>query len=298
MHAPLSDLIVKSFDGMSSQLQTAARYILDNPRDVALLSMREQSRQAGVQPATMTRLAKHLGLDGYDDLRTIYAEALRNDDPGFAGKADAQARKQHLKGDHALAAEMLNSIGRQIQKLTDAGTLESIVGTARRLAKARRVYCLGLRSSHSVIWQLHYILNMIGEKSTILDGTAGTGIDAICNATSDDVLLAVSILPYTRATIETAEYAYGRGIPILAITDSEVSPLAALAEHSILISTSNPSFFHAMTPAFAVSEVLAALTAGHGGEPALKALRQFDEQLRALNIHINVSTPKRSLTRQ
>src|SRR5881394_2078068 len=107
---PLNNRIVTVFGTMSAQLQTAARYVLDRPKDVALLSMREQARQAGVQPATMTRLAKHLGMDGYDGVRELYAAAVRDGEIGFAGKAGAQVASQKLKGDKALAAEMLRSI--------------------------------------------------------------------------------------------------------------------------------------------------------------------------------------------
>ena len=63
---PLNASIVEAFDLLPPQLQTAARYMLDRPDDVALLSMREQARRAGVPPATMTRLAKRLGLEGYE----------------------------------------------------------------------------------------------------------------------------------------------------------------------------------------------------------------------------------------
>ena len=42
--------------------------------------MREQARQAGVQPATITRLAKRLGMDGYDEVRELYAAAVRDGD--------------------------------------------------------------------------------------------------------------------------------------------------------------------------------------------------------------------------
>ena len=74
---PLTEQIIKTFDHMPAQLQAGARYVLDRPRDVALLSMREQARQAGVQPATMTRLAKRLGMDGYDDVRELYAACVK-----------------------------------------------------------------------------------------------------------------------------------------------------------------------------------------------------------------------------
>jgi DNA-binding MurR/RpiR family transcriptional regulator len=292
-HGPLTEAIITAFDGMSTQLQAAARYVLDHPSDVALLSMREQARHANVQPATMTRFAKHLGLDGYDDIRNLYAEAMRGDNAGFAGKAGAQTQNQRLKGDHALAAEMLQSIGGQIARLTEPRALDRIVQAATTLAKARRVYCLGLRASHSVAWHLHYILTLVGDKTIMLDGIAGTGADAIGAATADDVLLVVSVLPYTRATIEIAEYAGSRGVKVVAITDSEVAPLAQFATATIVVSTDGPSFLHTMSPAFAVAEVLGALLAGHGGDGAVQALRRFDEQLAAFNVHLQPRNTKR-----
>src|SRR6202022_4625371 len=112
-HGPLTEQIIQAFDTMPGQLQAGARYVLERPRDVALLSMREQARQAGVQPATMTRLAKHLGMDGYDRVRELYAAAVREGDLGFAGKAGVQLVSQKLKGDKALAPAMLNwTLGR------------------------------------------------------------------------------------------------------------------------------------------------------------------------------------------
>src|SRR5258705_3198542 len=285
-HGPLSRQIIKAFDAMSAQLQTAGRYVLERPRDVALVSMREQARQAGVQPATMTRLAKHLGLDGYDDIREMYAAAVRDGDLGFAGKAGAQVVSQNLKGDKALAAEMVKSIGKQIDRLAAPDALDRLVASAEVLASARRIYCLGLRSSHSVAWHLHYVLTLIGERSIHLDGIAATGTDALARAGERDVLLVASVLPYTRLTIELAEYAAGRGVSVVAITDSEVAPLAQTAQHVVVVPTDSPSFFHAMSPAFVVAEILGAVVAGRGGDNTLATLRHTDEHLAALNTHL------------
>jgi DNA-binding MurR/RpiR family transcriptional regulator len=292
-HGPLSRQIIKAFDAMSPQLQMAGRYVLDRPRDVALLSMREQARQAGVQPATMTRLAKHLGLDGYDDIREMYAAAVRDGDLGFAGKAGAQVVSQKLKGDKALAAEMVRSIGKQIDRLAAPDALDRLVASAEVLASARRIYCLGLRSSHSVAWHLHYVLTLIGERSIHLEGIAATGTDALARAGERDVLLVASVLPYTRLTIELAEYAAGRGLSVVAITDSEVAPLAQTAQHVVVVPTDSPSFFHAMSPAFVVAEILGAVVAGRGGDNALATLRHTDEHLAALNTHLKSRQVKR-----
>ena len=293
-HGPLADRIIKAFDTMSGQLQAGARYVLERPRDVALLSMREQARQAGVQPATMTRLAKHIGMDGYDGVRELYAAAVRDGEIGFAGKAGAQVASQKLKGDKALAAEMLRSIGKQIERLAAPDRLDRLVAAARTLASARRIYCLGLRSSHSIAWHLHYVLSLVGERSTHIDGIAATGADALARATSRDVLLVASVLPYTRLTVELAEYAVEQGMAVVAITDSEVAPLAQIAQHAVIVATDSPSFFHAMSPAFAVAEILGAIIAGRGGDDALATLRHTDEHLAALNTHLKPRANKKT----
>ena len=160
----------------------------------------------------MTRLAKYLGMEGYDRVRELYAAAVRDGDIGFAGKAGAQVASQKLKGDKALAADMLRSIGKQIERLAAPDRLDRLVSAARTLASARRIYCLGLRSSHSVAWHLHYVLSLVGEKSMHIDGIAATGADALARATSRDVLLVASVLPYTRLTVELAEYAVEQGM--------------------------------------------------------------------------------------
>ena len=283
---PLNASIVEAFDLLPPQLQTAARYMLDRPDDVALLSMREQARRAGVPPATMTRLAKRLGLDGYDSVRELYAGAVRAGTLGFAGKAGVQVEVQALHGERALAAEMATMLSRQIAALAEPAALDRLADAASRLHEARRVYCLGLRSCHAAAWHFHYMLSLLGDKTVMLDDAGGTGLDAIRDAGTADALLVASVEPYARATIEGARYAADRGVPVVALTDSQVSPLAQIAANTILVATGSPSFFHTMTPLLAVAEILAALVAGRGGAKALAALEHTEAQLSAFGVHL------------
>jgi DNA-binding MurR/RpiR family transcriptional regulator len=292
--APLAAQIIEAFDGMPAQIQAAAKFILDRPGDVALLSMREQARQAGVPPATMTRLAKRLGLDGYDAVRELYAHAIRNGRLSFSGRAGAQVASQKAKGEKVLAKDIVAGLAAHIERLGEPEALDRLTAAAALLAAARKIYCLGLRSSHTTAWHMTYVLSLLGERSVLLDSAAGMGMDPIRSATAEDALFAISVEPYTRATIEVAHYAHARGIPIVAVTDSAVSPLAQIARSTILVSTDSPSFFHAMTPAFAVGEILAALVAGRGGDASLEALRRTEDQLDAFNIHWSSQDGRRS----
>ena len=283
---PLTASIVETYELLPPQLKTAARYMLDRPDDVALLSMREQARRAGVPAATMTRLAKRLGLDGYDEVRALYAGAVRAGTLGFAGKAEVQVEVQSLHGERALAADMALSLSRQIARLAEPESLERLASAASHLHAARRVYCLGLRSCHAAAWHFHYMLSLLGDKTVMLDDAGGTGLDAIRDAGPNDVLLAASVEPYARATIEGARYAHRQGVPVVALTDSEVSPLAQIAVSIIPAATESPSFFHSMTPLLAVAEILAALVAGRSGQKALDALTRTEAQLAAFGVHL------------
>ncbi len=283
--ATLREQMIAQYDAMSAQLQQAARYVLEHPQEVALVSMREAARHAGVQPATMTRLAKFLGLPGYDELRAQYAAALRERGDGFAAKVRTRVDEGSERGVSDTASQMLQGLSAQLAKLCEPDSLRRLEATADRLRSARKVYVLGLRSSHAVAWHFHYVMTLLGERSVHLDGPGGTGGDGLLRATSEDVMLVISIKPYATGALELAQLAKERGVGIVSITDSEVSPLVALSEQSVLCPTESDSFFHTLTPALAVSEVLCSLLAEVDRPKTLEALQQADEHLSQLKTY-------------
>ncbi|WP_127595781.1 MurR/RpiR family transcriptional regulator [Nitratireductor alexandrii] len=288
----LAQRIIDSFPDLPAQLAIAARYIVDNPDDVALLSMREQARRAGVRPWTMSRLAKRLGYDGYEEIRALHATAIRQGELGFAGKAGRQAARQKESGETALARDIVAAGATQIDRLAAPDSLAALADAAALLATARRIHCLGLRSSHAVAAQFAYIMSFLGDRTVLLGTDGFGGYDAVRVARAEDALLAVSVAPYSRLTLDVAHWAAGENVPVVAITDSPVSPLAAIARHTILVSTESPSFFHSMAPAFVAAETLAALVAGRGGAEALAAISQAEQQLAAFGVHHLAPAPR------
>jgi len=275
----LREQMIAQYDAMSAQLQQAARYVLEHPEDVALVSMREVARHADVQPATMTRLAKFLGLPGYDELRAQHTAALREGGDGFAAKVRKRVDEGSERGGSDTASHMLQGLSAQLAKLCEPDSLRRLEAAANRLTSARKVYVLGLRSSHAVAWHFHYVMTLLGERSVHLEGPGGTGGDALIRATPEDVLLVISIKPYATGALELAQLAKAQGVGIVSITDSEVSPLAALSEQVVLCPTESDSFFHTLTPALAISEVLCSLLAAFDRPKTLEALQQADKHL-------------------
>lgn len=284
-HGPLTEKLIEAIPSMAPQLRAAARFILDQPNDVALLSMREQARRAGVQPHTMTRLAQRLGLSGYDEIKSLYQEAISDGSLGFSKKADVQVQSQRLKGERALAAEIASTMSRQIARFAEPEMLDRLVAVADLLDSAERIFCLGLRSCHAVVAQFAYVMSFLGDRTILLDAAAGIGLDPLQSITDRDVLIAISVEPYARVTVEAVQHAADAAVPIVAITDSLASPLSVVARETILVPTDSPSFYHTIAPAFVVGEILAAVMAGRGGDRSLAAIRKREAQMKAFGIH-------------
>ena len=278
------------YDELSPQLREAARWVIDHPDDVALLSTREQAKRAGVTAATMTRLAQRLGLDGYDNVRKLYADAVRQRPDSYRGRAEELLVRRDREGDAALTQDIFASISQHLQHLSAPGSIERFAGAADMISKAERVFCLGLRSAFSVAYIFHYVRSLFGSNSVLVDASGAIGLDVLRGIERGDVLLAISVRRYVRHTLDATKYAKSRGARIVAITDSELSPLSAIADQTIIVKTDTPSFFHTMAPAFAAVECLAALVAARHGPTALATLEASENQLAAFGTYV---MPKR-----
>ncbi len=62
--------LLAEFDELPGQLQLCARYIIDHPHEVGLQSMRTLAQAADVHPNSFVRLARQLGFDGYEAMRS------------------------------------------------------------------------------------------------------------------------------------------------------------------------------------------------------------------------------------
>lgn len=285
--AALSKKLAAGFDDLPEQLRQAARWVLDHPADVALLTTREQARRAGLMPATLTRLAQRLGLSGYEELRRHFAVSIRRRPESFHGRAAELIVRHRDKGDAALAYDMFAALADHLGALASAESITRLEQAAALIAEANCVFCFGLRSAFPAVFMLDYVRQLVGQPSILADAAGGRGIDVLRRAAPGDVLFCVSVNPYARLTIQAARFAKARGAQVVAITDSALSPLARLADSVVLVRTETPSFFHAMTPAFAAVEALGALIAARRGQPALDALAASEAQLAAFDTYLH-----------
>jgi DNA-binding MurR/RpiR family transcriptional regulator len=263
---------------LSPELLRAARWVEQHPRDVALQSMRECARRAELRPASFTRLAHALGFDGFDAIKARCQEAL-------APQAGYAARAQALQATARQSADWLDALN-EAQHANTA----SISGQNRRaqfeqaadaMLAATHVHFLGLRASHGLAFHLHYTYGLIAPNGSLVQGLGGTLVDQLGHMERGDMLVAISLSPYTRQTVEAVEQARKQGVQVLVLTDSQLSPISRLADRVLLFRAEGPSYFHSMVGGLALAEALVAAVAVRGGRKVLDRLTSVQRKLDA-----------------
>ena len=114
---------------------------------------------------------------------------------------------------------------------------------ADAIVGARRIYILGIRSASAITSFLGFYFNLIFENVVLIHSTSVSEVfEQIFRIGPGDVIIGVSFPRYSRRTVKAMQYARSRGATVVAVTDSEASPLAAIADHNLLAKSDMASF--------------------------------------------------------
>ncbi|HTS21948.1 MAG TPA: MurR/RpiR family transcriptional regulator [Casimicrobiaceae bacterium] len=274
------DRLRSSFDGLSPELQRAARWITDHPSETGLWSMRQQARSAGVSAPTMLRLANALGFAGYPSLRRPFQEALAGR-TAYGPRASALQAAPQARRIERLARDIAASQSVDVESVLALNTPSRLEAAVAAIAAGRRVGFLAVRAPFGIAFQFRYAYNLIARNGVLFDGVGGTVHDQVDALETGDVLVAISQEPYSTPTVEAVIAAAKRGVTVIALTDSALSPLARNAHHFLLFRADSISFFPSMIGPLALVELLVAWLAAKGGKTVLKRLAEVDARLAA-----------------
>lgn len=279
----VESLIKSSFSTFTPALQRAAQHIIDHPQDIAIKSMRQISKEAQVQPSTMHRLAVELGFVGYEAFRDIYRQWVAGEAAGFTVRATNLQRDNNRLLDNVVNADMNN-----LHHLLREKVESAVIQAHQILRDARHFFIIGLRSLFPAAYYLHYASEMFLRKSTLLSGLGGEVADGLRSAKKEDALVVFSCHPYAQHALQTTQYAKSKKLQVIAITDSELSPVALLADVVIVIQNQTPSLFPSIIPALAVAQSMVALLVSSGGEKSIREIELSEQQLASFNTYVRL----------
>ncbi len=236
------------YEDMSKSYQKIALYLTQNPNDVAVRSVNAIGESSGVHASSFVRFAQALGYEGFKELQTLFQKRLSTAAPGFEARVKALESELGSRTDRSELGFLRDLVVRDIASLQDmlTGILpEDLIEAVSLLERADTIFLIGQLRSTPVVELLRYILTMLGKRCVLLDPGGGLATHMARVMKPTDALIAVSFRFYANEVVNVVEEAGHNGVPIIAISDSTLSPLAksarvlfAVPEHEYTFSRS------------------------------------------------------------
>lgn len=255
--AALKALIAARAPDMPKRLVQIAGFALDNPDEIAFGTVASIAAQAGVQPSALVRFSQAMGYDGFSDMQEVFRDRLRGRILNYGERLQqlrehARTASKSIVIFQGFCEASAKSIAALEEKLAPAD-LERAVS---QIAGAETLYLMGLRRSFPIAAYMAYAFGKLGVRATLVDGVGGLAAEQLSFATPKDAVLAISFAPYAAETVAMTRAAAERQVPVLAMTDSPLSPLAQIARQWIEVPEADFEGFRSMAATLTLAMTL------------------------------------------
>ena len=292
MTAPDSDVaptdvigrLTDALGDLSPQVRQAAVYVLDNPGEIAVTSMRGIAEAAEVKPNTLVRMARAVGFDGYEDFREPFRQQAADGSPSFPDRARFLQSINEGGRHGSLLADMAAASLGNVEALFAETDADELRAAADLVAGARRTNVLGVGTARPLAENFAYVASMAIDSVAAIP-TIGLAIDDVARMGPDDVLLAMTFSPYRSEIVDAVGVAVEQGIPVIAVTDSWAAPIAGPAVHTFVVPNDSPLPFSSNVAAVALLESLLAFVVADAATDVVGAIDTFHQTRRDAGIY-------------
>ena len=225
----VAERITDSGTNLTPAERRVADVVLQRPQLVAFGTVAELASEAGSGAATVVRLAAKLGFDGFTSLQdAVQAELAHRLRPA------AERIRQPVAADvvgRTMATELDN-----VQSTLEQADREAFTTAVAALStRTTRVAVLSGEASAGIAHQAVGELSLLREGVELVVGTEVAVVRAIALLGPGDACLVIDLRRYDRWVLDAARRAGERGVTLIALTDSALSPLALLADASFTV---------------------------------------------------------------
>ncbi|MEM7337097.1 MAG: MurR/RpiR family transcriptional regulator [Actinomycetota bacterium] len=286
--SPILQALTERIDDLSPQVRQAAEYILDNPGEVAVTSMRGLAEAAEVKPNTLVRMARAVGFDGYDEFRTPFRDQVADGSPSFPDRARFLQSINEGGRHGSLLAGLAASVLANVESLFAEIDLTELKAAADLIDGSRRTNVLGVGTARPLAENFAYVASMAVEGIAAIPGPGtGLAIDDIARMGPDDTLVAMTFQPYRSEVVGAVRLAAERTVGVITITDSWRAPIMADATHGFVVPTDSPYPFSSNVAAVALLETLLTFVVADAPSDVVSAIDAFHANRRRSGIYVD-----------
>ena len=253
-------LLLERYDGLSKRLKQVARYVLDEPNELALETLAVIAARCGVQPSAIVRFAQSFGFSGASQMQRLFRDGLlsANAALGYGERVRrfSESVSQTAAGE-GLLSEFVDGNILALQNLSETVSEQDMRAAVDLISRAEVVHVAGFRRAFPISAYLAYSLQQLGKHVQFIDGVGGLARPQANTIDRNDLLVAVSFRPYAPETVELAEIAARKGAKVLAFSDSRVSPIAKLGTVTLQVRDSEVRSFRSLAASMCLAQAVA-----------------------------------------
>ena len=279
------DDITKHYPKLSERHKQAARYMTQNPNTVALESINAVAAKCGLHPSVLVRFAQVFGYSGFKQIQSVFQSRLATAAPGYNERInalEADLQKNEEKGSAGFLQSLVIRDIATLQELLQNVSGAELDAAASILKEADTIYIIGQLRSEPIALLLRYLFTMLNRRVVLLDSAGGLAPQMAKNMRDNDVLFAIAFRHYAKEVIAISDEVNARGLPIVAITDSNLSPLAKNARVLFTVPEEEYSFSRSLAApvclAQSIAMALAAALQPEKEQPRIETITEREQR--------------------
>jgi DNA-binding MurR/RpiR family transcriptional regulator len=231
--------IQESMPSFSKGQKLIASFILESYDKAAFMTACKLGKTVNVSESTVVRFAAELGYDGYPSMQKALQEMIRSK---LTSIQRIEVSNDRI-GDQDIMSMVMQSDIEKIRITLEETCRESFHQAVESITSARRIYILGVRSASALANFMSFYFTFIFDNVVHVDTSSISEVfEQVMRIGPGDVLIGLSFPRYSKRTVKAMQYAKNQGAQVIAITDSAVSPLAAIADVSLYAKSDMASF--------------------------------------------------------
>ena len=275
---PIQEFIAKVNDKLTPTERRVAEIVLADPTLLAFGTVSDLAERAETSKPSIVRFANKLGFDGYSELQRTIRDGLSNQ------LNNPSHRIRHRESSLApVRAGVFNALD-TLFEFADTNRFRRI---SQSIAKAGQVWILTGETSKAGALVLQSGLSML-RSGVHLVGEHSTGRD-LSSANKSDIVVVYDFARYRHNSITSARTMSELGVPLIAVTDGPLSPLASLTKNWVELRIPAVGPFDSSVSSVLMSELIVAQIAHELGSEAEQHIDQLETIWRATGTYLEYS---------
>jgi DNA-binding MurR/RpiR family transcriptional regulator len=269
----IKEKITSKYNSLPKNQKKIADYFINNFDKIPFVNVQDLSIATGASVASVVRFSQRAGFKGFSELRDSITGSLQKE----LTNKQIYPLFEKRRAEEDLLTEVANLDIKNINEtlnLIERSTFNYVID---RISKSERVFTAGLGISYLLSEILAYQLTQVGISSSVLQHSHTLFNEHILFLNPRDILIVFSFPPYSKETIEAADFANKRKIDVISITNKHASPVTFFTKANLIVKSENMLFTNSFAAISVLINAIATACAIKDKQRAKKVLKESEE---------------------